>query len=117
MPDRIYEKGKPYFVTLRILQWIDLFTRPKYAEVIIDNLRYCVEEKNLKILGWEGWIKYPNNSLGHSKKYQGTTDLSSMPNSSAIAFTKSLIMQAHTEWKEKPEVENADLLFCITINT
>lgn len=91
-------------------------------EIVVDysdamELLYICEEKDLKILGWEGWIKFPNNSLGHSKKYQGTTDLSSMPNLSAIAFAKSTIMQAHTEWKEKPEVENADLLFCITINT
>jgi hypothetical protein len=72
---------------------------------------------NIKVLGWEGWIKHPNGSIGHSQKYQGTTDLSAMPNSSAISLTKSTIMQAYTEWEEKPEAENAILLFCITTNT
>lgn len=72
------------------------------------------EKNNTKVLGWEGWVKYIDGSLGHSGKYQGTTDLSTMPNQSAIALTKSTIMQAHTEWEEKPEFENATLLFCIT---
>ena len=70
-----------------------------------------------KVLGWEGWVKHPDGSVGHSLKYQGTTDLSQMPNSSAIALIKSTIMQAHTEWEEKPEVNDAELLFCITTNT
>ena len=70
-----------------------------------------------KVLGWEGWIKYPNGQLGHSQKHQGTTDLSNMPNKAAIALTKCTIMQANTEWEEKPEIENATLLFCITTNT
>ena len=91
-------------------------------EVVVEymdamELLYIYEGNNTKVIGWEGWVKYPNGSLGHSQKYQGTTDLSSMPNSSAIALTKSTIMHAHTEWEENPEVENATLLFCITTNT
>jgi hypothetical protein len=81
------------------------------------ELLYIYEEQNIEILGWEGWIKYPSGSLGHSKKYQGTSDLNSMPNSSAIALIKSLIIQAKTEWDERPEIEDSELLFCITSNT
>ncbi len=81
------------------------------------ELLYIYEQNNIKVLGWEGWIKYPNGSLGHSQKYQGTSNLSAIPNLSAISLTRSTIMQAHAEWEEKPEVENAILLFCITTNT
>ncbi len=78
----------------------------------------CIFEQDAtQILGWEGWIQYLDGSLGHSQKYQGTGDLSSMLKASAIALAKSTIMQAHTEWEGKPEVSNADLLYCITINT
>ena len=80
------------------------------------ELLYIFESQSTQVLGWEGWLKYQNGTLGHSLKYQGTTDLSLMPTSSAIALVKSSIMQAHSEWQEKPEVVNADLLFCITTN-
>ena len=81
------------------------------------ELLYIFEQNSIQVIGWEGWLKYDNGKLGHSAKYQGTTDLSSMTNNSAIALVKSTIMQAHTEWQEKPEVSDADLLFCITTNT
>lgn len=81
------------------------------------ELLYIFEKESIQVLGWEGWLKYNNGSLGHSQKYQGTSDLSLMPNAPAIALVKSTIIQAHTEWKEQPEVSNASLLFCITTNT
>lgn len=81
------------------------------------ELLYLFEQSDTKVLGWEGWLKYENGTLGHSKKYQGTVDLSDMPKASAIALVKSTIMQAYTEWQETPEVNNANLLFCITTNT
>lgn len=64
-----------------------------------------------------GWLKYANGQLGHCQKYQGITDLSAMPNTSAIALITSTIMQAHTEWQEKPEARNVSLLFCIDAKT
>lgn len=81
------------------------------------ELLYIFERNNTKVLGWEGWVKHSDGSVGHSQKYQGTTDLSHMPNTSAIALVKSTIMQANTEWEERPEVTDAELLFCITTNT
>ncbi len=47
----------------------------------------------------------------------GTTDLSAMPNLSALSLIKSTIMQAHTEWELIPEFEDSTLLFCITTDT
>jgi hypothetical protein len=67
--------------------------------------------------GWEGWLVYSNGSTGHSARYQGTTDLSSMPATSAIALVKAAIMQAHIEWQERPEVPGAELYFCIGVGS
>ena len=74
------------------------------------------KNNDTKILGWEGWIEHPDGTLGHSKEHQGTVDLSSMDNLSALAFAKATIMQSHTEWEAKPEINDAVLLFCITTN-
>lgn len=86
-----------------------------YADAI--KLLHLFEKNDTQVLGWEGWLKYENGSIGHSQKYQGTVDLSEMTNTSAIALVKSTIMQAHAEWEKYPEVNGAVLLFCITTKT
>ncbi|EAR07351.1 hypothetical protein [Reinekea blandensis] len=81
------------------------------------ELLYILEQSGTQVLGWEGWIKYKDGRLGHSQKHQGTVDLSDMKNNFAIALVKSTIMQAKVEWDEKPEVNGATLLYCITTDT
>jgi putative transposase len=41
-----------YFVTLTIVDWIDLFTRRLYSDCIIDNLAYCQQHKKLNIYAY-----------------------------------------------------------------
>lgn len=81
------------------------------------ELLYLFDQTNTQVQGWEGWLIYENGQLCRSQKYQGICDLSAMPNRSAISLMKSTIMQAHTEWQEKPEVSNASLLFRISANS
>ena len=44
---RILNQKGLNFLTLTIVDWIDLFTRKELAEVIIESLRYCQENKSL----------------------------------------------------------------------
>jgi REP element-mobilizing transposase RayT len=41
-----------YFTTTTVVDWIDVFTRPIYKQVIIDSLAYCQKEKGLDIYAW-----------------------------------------------------------------
>lgn len=41
-----------YFITPTIINWIDLFTRQAYSELVLDSLRYCQKEKGLIIHAW-----------------------------------------------------------------
>jgi putative transposase len=45
-------KDKTYFLTMTIVEWIDLFTRVTQKQSIIDSLKYCQENKGLNIYGW-----------------------------------------------------------------
>lgn len=78
------------------------------------ELLHIFEEKSEKVCGWEGRLLYVDGSIELSRKYAQKSILSSLPLKSAIALAKSAIMQAHTEWQEKPEVLNAELYFCIS---
>src|SRR5690606_33018101 len=39
----------PYFLTLTIMGWIDIFTRKEYCEILLTNLKYCQKEKGLEL--------------------------------------------------------------------
>jgi len=38
-----------YFVTFTIVDWVDVFTRPVYKQLIIDSLSYCQQQKGLDV--------------------------------------------------------------------
>lgn len=71
--------------------------------------------QGVRVHGWEGWLVHGDGSVCHSSKYRCSTDLSSMPVSSAIALVKAAIMQANTEWQERSEAAGADLYFGIGV--
>ena len=41
-----------YFITTTVVDWIDVFTRPKYKHIVLDSLTYCQQNKGLKIYAW-----------------------------------------------------------------
>ena len=45
---RFFEGGL-FFVTMTVVGWIDVFTRPLYADEIIKNLNYCIDHKGLEV--------------------------------------------------------------------
>ena len=49
---KIKDRQKPYFVTLTIVQWIDVFIRDEYRMIFMDSLRYCMEHKGLEVYGY-----------------------------------------------------------------
>ena len=38
-----------YFVTFTIVDWVDVFTRPVYKQLIVDSLRYCKQQNGLEV--------------------------------------------------------------------
>jgi REP element-mobilizing transposase RayT len=49
---KMHEVEKPYFVTLTVVGWIDVFTRKNHKFTIIRSLKFCQEKKGLEIFGW-----------------------------------------------------------------
>ncbi|GHT35793.1 transposase [Bacteroidia bacterium] len=41
-----------YFITDTVVDWVDIFTRPRYKHIIIESLAYCQREKGLVIYAW-----------------------------------------------------------------
>ncbi|MEH3111957.1 REP-associated tyrosine transposase [Pedobacter terrae] len=41
-----------YFLTFTIVDWVDIFTRSSYKEIIINSLEYCQSNKGLKLYAY-----------------------------------------------------------------
>jgi putative transposase len=41
-----------YFLTLTVVGWIDIFTRQRYNDKIIESLKFCTEHKGLDIFAY-----------------------------------------------------------------
>jgi putative transposase len=41
-----------YFVTFTVVNWIDVFTRREYKDIVVDSLKYCIKHKGLQLHAW-----------------------------------------------------------------
>jgi len=48
----IKEPDSPHFLTCTVVQWIPLFTRKPYFDILLDALRFCRRHKGLKIYAY-----------------------------------------------------------------
>lgn len=49
---QIENQSATYYLTLQVVDWIDIFTRPVYRDIVIDSLKYCQQNKGLQIFGY-----------------------------------------------------------------
>lgn len=49
---KIYDQTKAHYLTLTIVEWVDLFTRMVYRDIIIDSLKYCRKNKGLELFAY-----------------------------------------------------------------
>ncbi|MBQ1653463.1 MAG: transposase [Bacteroidales bacterium] len=49
---QIRKQDETYFITLTVVNWIDVFTRRMYRDIVVENLRYCQKNKGLEIFAF-----------------------------------------------------------------
>jgi len=49
---RIKDEEALYYLTFATVGWIDVFTRKRYKDIIVDSLKYCQENKGLELYCW-----------------------------------------------------------------
>ncbi|MFN8277634.1 MAG: hypothetical protein U0T84_09130 [Chitinophagales bacterium] len=54
MPNKyaIHDSTQLHIVTYATVNWIDVFTRNCYCDIVVDSLNFCVEHKALEIYSW-----------------------------------------------------------------
>jgi putative transposase len=49
---KIIENGQVYFITSTIIEWLPVFTRKPYFEILMDSLNYARSHKGLKLYAY-----------------------------------------------------------------
>jgi putative transposase len=46
---KISDQQGVYYITATVVQWVDVFTRSLYKDIIVDSLKFCQKNKRLCI--------------------------------------------------------------------
>jgi len=49
---KIRDQSKPHFITLTVVNWIDVFTRKNHKDLIIKSLKHCIDSKGMVVYGY-----------------------------------------------------------------
>jgi putative transposase len=46
------DSSELYFISFAVINWVDLFIRKEYKDIVLESWRFCQGEKGLEIYGW-----------------------------------------------------------------
>ncbi|MCH7534823.1 MAG: transposase [Bacteroidetes bacterium] len=91
---KIRDQRAIHYLTFQVVEWVDIFTRQVYRDIILDSLRYCQNEKRLKVHAYVIMSNHVHCILSSDK-----TDLSTLVKEFK-AFTSKKILKTINEEPE-----------------
>ncbi len=49
---QISKQEAAHYLTLQVIDWVDLFTRKRYRDIVVDSLNYCISNKGLIVYSY-----------------------------------------------------------------
>jgi len=49
---KFHNPDAAYFVSFAVVEWLDVFTRNEYKNILLDSLQFCQKEKGMEIYAW-----------------------------------------------------------------
>jgi len=49
---KIRDEYGVYYITFAVVEWVDVFSRKLYTDIVLDSLKFCIENKQLKLFAW-----------------------------------------------------------------
>jgi putative transposase len=49
---KIRNQQAVHFITFAVVEWVDVFTRKDYRDIVLDSIRFCQREKGLLLHSW-----------------------------------------------------------------
>lgn len=104
MSDRGYSIRDQYavhFITFAVIQWIDVFTRKEYADVVVESLKFCKKNKGLRIHAWCIMSNHVHLILSAIEPYQLSDILRDFKKYTSATITKAIaanIRESRRDW-------------------
>ncbi len=49
---KFHNPNAPYFVSFAVVEWLDVFIRKEYKDILLDSFSFCQKEKQMEIYAW-----------------------------------------------------------------
>ncbi|MFN8291657.1 MAG: transposase [Chitinophagaceae bacterium] len=49
---QIRNQSAVHFITFAVVEWVDVFTRKQYRDILLDSIRFCQQKKGLILHSW-----------------------------------------------------------------
>ncbi|PLW93839.1 MAG: transposase [Marinilabiliales bacterium] len=93
-----------YFVSFAVVEWIDVFTRNEYKDIILNSLMYCQKEKGMEVFAWcimTNHIHLIYRSIKSEKPEQVLGDLKRFTSKALVRAIKDNPDESRKEWMLK----------------
>jgi putative transposase len=118
---QIRDQEKKYFLTFTAVNWVDVFIRNSYKEIIIESIQYCQKYKGLEVSAWcimTSHLHLILGTKGENKLEDIIRDLKSFTSRKIRNQIESDIQESRKEWMMwmfkragKKNVRNNDFQF------
>jgi putative transposase len=100
-----------YFITYTVVNWIDIFIRNEYREIMLDSWKYCIQEKGLVISAWCIMTSHIHMIIG-SRKNKLENIMRDMKSHTSTSMKKAISenpVESRKKWMIKMFVEAGSL--------
>lgn len=90
-----------YFVTFSVKEWVDVFTRSKYKDILIESLKYCQKNKGLDLYAWCIMSNHVHLIIGAKKDFllqNIIRDFKRHTSKTVVEAIKENIQESRKEW-------------------
>lgn len=121
---QITDQSAMYFITHTIVDWVDVFTRKSYRDIVIDSLLHCCEKKGLKIYAYvimsnhihmivQSETGTLSNTIRNYKRFTATAIIDAITN---LPESRKEWMLHRFSWNGANNIRNTDNQFWIQSN-
>lgn len=97
-----------YFVTSTITDWVDIFTKSVYCNIVVDSLKYCQQNKGLVIHAWVIMSNHIHLIISRNSKPQLSEIMRDFKRFTSIELIKEL--QGNSLHAENPRASTGPTL-------
>jgi REP element-mobilizing transposase RayT len=98
---RIGNQQALHYVTLTVKQWVDVFTRPVYVDMVLASFRHCQEKKGLDVYAWVVMSNHLHAILACREGFELSNALRDMKKFTATAVVEAIAenpRESRREW-------------------